>query len=464
MPYPGALTPADAAILRRKNFTPSYAWAHRGGRSAPEDSTESWADAVAAGFLAEGDIRQSSDGVQFLMHDATVDRTVPPNSGAINTFTAAALDAMRYSQYNGVGFVNSPVSRFTPALQAVMAQNGWAAPEAEIQTLAGMNALIAEAEAVGWAHRCIFQMFEAAPYTVLSQCTFNKPGYNFLVAFNTGSGQPNFATIAAAGIRYVGMDISDAWVTKAIFDSGHALGLKFVPYVVDSVAQLAIAQAAGADHVFTNRPRFISKGGPSAGATFNESWTTDSKWMFADDWFIDGAAVPSVNSPRPFNGEAGMPTTTLGTPVGAVCEGRPLPAGGTYQLDFNVTVRVANADTTRWAGIQLALQSTSLVRNFAPVDVGDNGYGFVIRQNGAFYIDRYTAGVNSVVIAGPSADPALVTNTTYPFRIIVSPTTLTFKRVDTGTTLTIADATWRGGLLGLVWSSSGMYFGPIVGT
>lgn len=455
-------TAAEWAVLRRKAFGPSYAWAHRGGRSAPEDSTESWTDAVLAGFLAEGDVRASSDSVLYLMHDTTVDRTVPPNTGAINTFTAAALDAMRYDRYNSVGFAASPVSRFSAALAAVAANNGWCAPEAEIVTQPGMQAVIDAAKLAGIAHHCVFQMFEVAPYTVLAAISAANPGMNLLVAFNTGSAQPNFATIAAAGIKYVGMDISDAWVTRAVFDSGHALGLKFVPYVVDTVAQLAIAQAAGADHVFTNRPRFIAKNGPEAGKPFNEAWTGASKWMFGDDYVIDGADLPSVNSPRPFNGEVGMPTA-VNNVVGAFCEGRPLPAAGqSYQLDFNVILRVANADPTRYGSIQFALQQNGCVRAFGPVPAGFNGYGLVFRQNGNFSIDKYIATAASASIA-TGASTALVVGTPVPFRLTVTPTQLTLLRVDTAVTATVADAAFRAGLLGFLWGSSGMYFGPITG-
>jgi hypothetical protein len=259
------------------------------------------------------------------------------------------------------------------------------------------------------------------------------------------------------------MNVSDAWVTKAIFDQGHALGLKFVPYVVDTMADFAIAQAAGADHIFTNRPRFFAKGGPSTGASFNESWTTDSKWMFDDDWVIDGADLPSVNSPRPYNGEVGMPTA-VNNAVGAYCEGRPLPNAATsYQLDFNVILRVANADTTRYGAIQFALQQNGLVRVFGPVPAGFNGYGMVFRQNGNFSIDKYVAGVASSSIA-TGVSTALVVGTPVPFRLNVTPTQLTLKRMDTSVTATVADNTFRGGLLGFIWGASGMYFGPITGT
>jgi len=430
---------------------------------APEDSTEAWILAAQKGYVAEGDIRASSDGVLFGLHDTTVDRTLPPNTGAITAFTAAALDAMLYNQYNSVGYAAAKASRFNDMIDGIAANNGWMAPEIEVTNLAGAQAVVAALKAKNQLHRAIVQMFEAAPYTVLAQIAADNPGINLLVAFNTGSAQPSFATIAAAGIKYVGMDVTDAWVTRAVFDSGHALGLKFVPYVVDSLANLAIAQAAGADHIFTNRPEFMVRGKLDAPKPFNETWTGQSKWMWGDDWVIDGANLPSVNSPRPFNGEVGMPTA-LNNVVGAYCQARPLPlAAQSYQLDFNVILRVANGDATRYGAIQFALQQDGLVKAFAPVSAGFNGYGLVFRQNGAFSIDKYVALAASTTIAGPGAAVPFVVGTPVPFRLTVTPTQLTLLRVDTAASITVADNAFRAGILGFIWGSSGMYFGPVTG-
>lgn len=459
-PFTGEIITAPGTLP-----TLPFVWAHRGGASMPEDSAENWENAVQAGFVAEGDVRQSSDGVQFLMHDTTVDRTSPPNTGTVASKTAATLDAMLYDRWNSIGFATTPISRYSAALQKVKDLGGWAAPEAEIQTLAGMRKVVDEARLLGYETKCIFQMFESAPYPVLAQVAAENPLCHFLVLFPTGSSLPNFVTIAAAGIRYVGMDINDAWVTPTNIAAGHAQGLQFVAYTVNTVAQLAIANTAGVDHVFSDRPRYIARGGPAAPAPFNETWTTDSKWRFADDWTIDGAPVPSVDSPRPFNGRVGMPTTAIATPVGAVCDGRPLPLASTgYELLFDARIDVANADNTRWAGVQFALQQNSLVRNFSPVDVGDSGYGLVVRQNGQFYIDRYDSGANSTIIAGPFSSPALVVGVAVQFKISVTHDRITVTRMDTGDSLTVADGTYRGGLLGFVWSSSGMSFGPVTGT
>jgi hypothetical protein len=86
----------------------------------------------------------------------------------------------------------------------------------------------------------------------------------------------------------------------------------------------------------------------------------------------------------------------------------------------------------------------------------------VFRQNGAFSIDKYVAGVNSTTIAN-NVSTALVVGTPVPFRLNVTATQLTLLRVDTGVSCTVADNTFRGGILGFIWAASGMYFGPITG-
>lgn len=69
-----------------------YFGAHRGFSSiAPENTMPAFIAAVEAGYsLIEVDVVQSSDGVQFLCHDATINRT-SNGSGTISQMTSAQL-------------------------------------------------------------------------------------------------------------------------------------------------------------------------------------------------------------------------------------------------------------------------------------------------------------------------------------------------------------------------------------
>lgn len=70
--------------------------AHRGGHlKAPENSLAAFDEAVEAGAdFVEMDVRVSSDGVPFIMHDASVDRTTN-GSGKAEAMTYAQLRQLR---------------------------------------------------------------------------------------------------------------------------------------------------------------------------------------------------------------------------------------------------------------------------------------------------------------------------------------------------------------------------------
>lgn len=81
-----ALTPPEAVVL-----------AHRGTTWALGETTEQKLSTFAGLPPVTGvecDVRLSSDSVPVLMHDATVDRTCPPFTGAVDSFTADELARM----------------------------------------------------------------------------------------------------------------------------------------------------------------------------------------------------------------------------------------------------------------------------------------------------------------------------------------------------------------------------------
>jgi glycerophosphoryl diester phosphodiesterase len=438
---------------------PAYIFAHRGlSESAPEDSLSSWNLAAQAGYAVEGDFRISSDGVPVCMHDATVDRTTD-GTGSVSTMTAAQLAALNNgSKFNATGYATERVPTMAQMLDLIRPTSVWALPEISDQTLAAGRIICNVIRDRGMQNRCMVQMFELPPYAILKQLDAEYPEIAKIVLVQTAWAAPIPADLTAAGIRFVGPDVGSAYFNAAWVASLKAAGIKAAPYTVDTTAQRAIAIAAAPDRMFSGRPRLATSDLYAAGV-WTENWTGISKWMWGEDWSSSG--ILNVTCPRPYNGSCGIDDISA-TSTGAVCIARPLPTSGSYTIDMSVTLKAANADPTRWCGIQL-LQQDLLVTSFSPVNAGRNGYGAIIRQNGTVEVAKYVSGVTSSTLA-TQASTGLVVGTPVPLRLTVSPTQIILKRLDTNATATATDNTFRGGKLGLIWANMASRVGPIVGS
>lgn len=106
--------------------------AHRGGPAPgyPENAIETFAHTLAAApALIEIDVAQSSDGILYLMHDATLDRTTD-GRGAVNARPWAEIARLRLKDEAGnlTGFA-------PPRLDTVLAwARGRAIPELDIKS------------------------------------------------------------------------------------------------------------------------------------------------------------------------------------------------------------------------------------------------------------------------------------------------------------------------------------------
>jgi glycerophosphoryl diester phosphodiesterase len=85
---------------------------HRGdNRNAPENTFASAEKAIEAGAdYIEFDVRQSADGVLYVLHDETVDRTTN-GSGKIAEMNSAEIDDLDAGSWFGPEFAGEPVPR-----------------------------------------------------------------------------------------------------------------------------------------------------------------------------------------------------------------------------------------------------------------------------------------------------------------------------------------------------------------
>ncbi len=96
--------------------------AHRGGgRLAPENTLAAMRTGAAAGFgMVEFDVKLSGDGMPFLLHDDTVDRT-SDGHGLASELDRRALSGLDFGRWHGPDFAGEPapsllsVARYTRA-------------------------------------------------------------------------------------------------------------------------------------------------------------------------------------------------------------------------------------------------------------------------------------------------------------------------------------------------------------
>ena len=98
---------------------------HRGfRRMAPENTLAAADRAVSAGaHIVELDVRQSRDGVLFVMHDPTVDRTTN-GSGAICAMTSREIERLDAGSWFGPQFSGERVPRLETFLRSIAGRAG----------------------------------------------------------------------------------------------------------------------------------------------------------------------------------------------------------------------------------------------------------------------------------------------------------------------------------------------------
>ena len=100
--------------------------AHRGaGRCAPENTLAAFRVGASHGYRAfDCDLKLSADGVPFLLHDATLERTTPAH-GTASALTWSELSQLDAGGWHSRGFAGEPL----PSLAAIAAyclRNGFA--------------------------------------------------------------------------------------------------------------------------------------------------------------------------------------------------------------------------------------------------------------------------------------------------------------------------------------------------
>lgn len=127
--------------------------AHRGAsHHAPENTFASADRAIELGAAyVELDVRESADGVLFIMHDRTVDRTTN-GTGEIAAMSAREIDQLDAGKWYGPAFDGQPVPRLDTFLKHIGGRAGayvelkWCDPEKVARTIRAADM----SEAIFW--------------------------------------------------------------------------------------------------------------------------------------------------------------------------------------------------------------------------------------------------------------------------------------------------------------------------
>ena len=100
---------------------------HRGASLVAPENTVAAADAALdrGGHVIELDVRESADGVLYIMHDRTVDRTTD-GSGALELMTSAQIDALDAGRWFAPEFEGQRVPRLDVYLDLLKARGAGA--------------------------------------------------------------------------------------------------------------------------------------------------------------------------------------------------------------------------------------------------------------------------------------------------------------------------------------------------
>ncbi|WP_354702417.1 glycerophosphodiester phosphodiesterase family protein [Paraconexibacter sp. AEG42_29] len=245
--------------------------AHRGGvlddgvPVRPEDTLEAFRHTAAAypDAWLELDAVVSRDGVPFVMHDSTLDRTTDCE-GAVGERTAAAIDSCRVDVI-GTAQTLAPLPPGAapvrvPCLAEVLAfaREAGRPVNVEIKRIPGDPGYVPLDEAFATAVMRVVAAADLDPAKLIVQ-SFDPTNLETARRLLPGV-QLSFLTLRAADA--IGPAVASAlgyqWVSPggvpdaAYMAQARAAGLKVVPYTLNTTAEVRAAAAAGVDAIITD--------------------------------------------------------------------------------------------------------------------------------------------------------------------------------------------------------------------
>ncbi|MET9402982.1 glycerophosphodiester phosphodiesterase family protein [Kitasatospora sp. NPDC002965] len=248
--------------LLRPAGSPLTVFAHRGASSAaPENTLVS--DEVARRGGAEwieNDVQPSKDGVPYILHDDTVDRTTD-GQGRIRDLTSAQLDALDAGSRFGPAYAGARVPTLAAQLEDLRTRGGNLLLEIKGRHSRDEVArIVKEVRDHGMAGRVLVQSFEV---DALRHTRELAPELPLGLLRSTLDADP---VAISRELGLAAYNPSDGAVSArlGVVKDLHAAGVAVNVWTVDAAARWKALEAAGVDGIITNRPAEL--------AGWNSAW------------------------------------------------------------------------------------------------------------------------------------------------------------------------------------------------
>jgi glycerophosphoryl diester phosphodiesterase len=225
--------------------------AHRGYSSiTPENTLAAMAAGARAGAdWVEIDVATSADGVPYVLHDNTVDRTTD-GTGALPSLSSAVLDGLDAGSWFSPALAGQPLPRFSAALDEfqrsaadLLLEIKGPETRAELERIVG---LIRERGLIG---RVLVQSFDEQ---ALRDVYAIEPKLRLGLLRSTLDADPVAVARALHAVTYNPSWSALAPRKEAVHDLNRA-GIAVMPYTVDDPAVWAQMRDAGVDGIITNK-------------------------------------------------------------------------------------------------------------------------------------------------------------------------------------------------------------------
>jgi glycerophosphoryl diester phosphodiesterase len=260
--HPSVPPPTGTPALDRPATTPVLAGvalprvvAHRGYSSAAPENTLAAMAAGTGADLVEIDVDLSGDGVPFVLHDATLDRTTD-GTGALRDRDAAYVDALDAGSWFSPAFAGQRVPRLTAALALAAAHGSRLLLEVKRpQSRTAMARVVREIREAGMLGRTVLQSFDE---DTLRHARAVAPELRLAALRRTLDADP-VAVARDLDVVAYNPDWDALREAPQAVDALHAAGVAVIPWTVDDPAQWAAMRGAGVDGIITNRAAELAR-------------------------------------------------------------------------------------------------------------------------------------------------------------------------------------------------------------
>ncbi|MER6528039.1 glycerophosphodiester phosphodiesterase family protein [Streptomyces sp. NPDC001508] len=297
--------------------------AHRGASSAaPENTLVSDEIARRGGAeYIENDVQPSKDGVPYVLHDGTVDRTTD-GTGGIRDLTSAQLDALDAGSWFAPAYKGTRIPTLAAQLADLKSRGGDLLLEIKgAHTRDEVATIVRTIRDHGMTGRVFVQSFEVSALRYTHELAPELP---LGLLRDSLDADP---VAVAEELHLSAYNPSDGALSKkpGVVRDLHAAGVAVNVWTVDSAARWQALEAAGVDGIITNRPAEL--------AGWNAAWLqrrneTPGAPALSVTSPAAGARLDRAQTPVVAVQSTGADKVTLTLDGGPVGAGKPLDLSG----------------------------------------------------------------------------------------------------------------------------------------